>query len=197
MNTNKNTQELIPGYYYHIFNRGISKEKIFFRNENYFYFLRKYNKYLYDFVETYSYCLIPNHFHLLIRVRDSIFLKDGISPPDISEQFRKFLISYAMSINKQEHRKGSLFIKNFKRKIILNDNYIRSAISYIHHNPVHHKICKKIEDYKWSSYSGILSDKPTKLPREKIFEWFGSKQEFIDFHKRVHDDKDYDSFYIE
>lgn len=194
---NKNTEELVPGYFYHIYNRGIGKDKIFFKDDNYIYFLRKYNQYLYNYVETYSYCLIPNHFHLLVRVRDSIFLKDGISAPDISEQFRKFFISYSMSINKQEKRMGSLFIKNFKRKIILKDNYIRSVIFYIHYNPVHHNICKKIEEYKWSSYLPILSDKPSKLPRQKIFEWFGSKQGFIDFHNEIHIKKEFESFFIE
>lgn len=177
---NKNTQKLLPGFYYHIFNRGNGNDKIFFATENYFYFLRKYHQYLFDYVETYSYCLIPNHFHLLIRVRDTVFNKQIIS-----EQFRKFFISYSMSINKQEQRMGSLFIKNFKRKLILSDNNIRNVIYYIHSNPVHHKLCKKIEDYKWSSYSSILSDMPSKLPREKIFEWFGDKKGFIDFHNQT------------
>ena len=188
---NKNDQELLPGLHYHIYNRGIGIEKIFFRERNYFYFLEKYDKYLSAYLETFSYCLIPNHFHLLARVRDSILQKDGNSDPDVSEQFRKFFISYSMSINKQEQRKGSLFIKNFKRKVILDDNYIRRAIYYIHNNPVHHKLCKNIEDYKWSSYSGILSDKPSKLPRQKIFEWFGGRQGFIDFHKENHSEEEY------
>lgn len=184
---NKNDEELFPGLYYHIYNRGNGNDKIFYREKNYYYFLKKYDNYLSEFVETYAYCLIPNHFHLLIRVRDSIFSKDGISVPDVSEQFRRFFISYSMSINKQEKRSGSLFMKNFKRKVIKQDNYIRRVICYIHNNPVHHKLCRNIEDYKWSSYSGILSDKPSKLPRQRIFEWFGGMQEFIDFHYRHKD----------
>ncbi len=189
---NKNTDVLLPGNYYHIYNRGIGNDKIFFKDENYFYFLKKYDKYLSEFVETYSYCLIPNHFHLLVKVRESILFKEEHSIPDVSEEFRKFFISYSMSINKQEQRMGSLFIKNFKRKLLSGDNYIRSTILYIHSNPVHHRICNKIEDYKWSSYQGILSDKPSKLPRQKIFDWFGGKQEFINFHCKFNQERELD-----
>jgi len=96
---------------YHFYNRGNGKEKIFFREENYLYFLRQYEKYLSDSVDTFAYCLLPNHFHLLGRIM--------IDNPDfVSEKFRKFFISYSRSINVQEKRKGNLFQRGFKRIII-------------------------------------------------------------------------------
>lgn len=197
-------QELIPGNFYHIFNRGISKEKIFFQQRNYFYFLRKYEEYLSDFVETYAYCLLPNHFHFLVKVKDFFLSNEKI--PSLEkmesfcravEQFRRFFISYSMSINKQERRRGSLFIKNFKRKLILNDNDIRKTIFYIHYNPIYHNICREISDYKWSSYSSLLSNKSTKLTRNSIFELFSNSSNFVNFHNQNLFKEDFERILIE
>lgn len=198
---NKNTLELIPGYFYHIFNRGINKEKIFYNEGNYHYFLKKYDEYFSNFADTYAYCLLPNHFHLLVRIKDyekdSIFLKDGIFTRKPGEQLRRFFISYSMSINKQQKRMGSLFIKNFKRKAISKDKYLMSLIFYIHFNPVHHKLINEFEKYKWSSYSGILSDKSTKLAKDYILTYFGGKENFKEFHKQIHSDKEIVNLIIE
>jgi putative transposase len=200
---NKNTLELIPGYFYHIFNRGINKEKIFFKEENYYYFLKKYNEYFSVVADTYSYCLLSNHFHLLVRIKDKEIpsLKEMESlnkeKTNASEQLRRFFISYSMSINKQEDRKGSLFIKNFKRKAIIKDNYLVNLIFYIHHNPVHHKLTTKIENYKWSSYLSILSDKPSKLVKDYVLAYFGGKERYKEFHEQIHKEKEFESFLIE
>ena len=98
---NKNTQPIYANTFYHIYNRGNNYEKIFFNDNNYYYFLNKYDKYLSSVVETYAYCLIPNHFHLLIKTKDDY--------ENISEQFRRFFITYSQKINEQENRSGSLF----------------------------------------------------------------------------------------
>ena len=96
---------------YHFYNRGNVKEEIFFREENYFYFLRQYDKYLSDSIDTFAYCLLPNHFHILGRAKIN-------DPESISDNFRKLFISYSMSINVQEKGKGNLFQRGFGRKTI-------------------------------------------------------------------------------
>jgi len=132
--------------FYHIFNRGNNFENIFYKPKNYLYFLQKYDLYLSDYIDTYAYCLLPNHFHLLVKTKDSIFLKDRILNNSeeigkaVSEQFRYFFISYAMSINIQEGRNGSLFLKNFKRILVDNEQYLKQMIYYIHYNPLKHNI---------------------------------------------------------
>ena len=60
---------LEPDTFYHIFNRGNNRENLFYKPENYLYFLKKYGKYLFPVLETYAYVLLPNHFHLMVRVR--------------------------------------------------------------------------------------------------------------------------------
>lgn len=64
------TQPLIHGQYYHIFNRGNGGEKLFREDRNYPYFLGLCAKYVEPVTETYAYCLMPNHFHFLVRIKD-------------------------------------------------------------------------------------------------------------------------------
>ncbi len=177
-------QIFCEGQYYHIYNRGNNKENIFFQERNYEYFLSKYEMYLSSLIKTYAYCLLPNHFHLLIKVedKDTIYQKDDIFDLSeiISEQFRKFFISYSMSINKQEGRSGSLFIKNFKRKHV-NRNLER-LVFYIHYNPVHHQLTNRFDNYRWSSYTKILNNISNRKEYKELLDWFGGKKEFEKYH---------------
>ncbi len=65
------SQPLIPGSYYHIYNRGNNGENIFHEERNYRYFLQLYLKYIFPVADTYAYCLLLNHFHLLVRIREA------------------------------------------------------------------------------------------------------------------------------
>ncbi len=173
-------QPLEENTFYHIYNRGNNGENLFYKEENYWYFLRKYDEYLSDYLETYAYCLLPNHFHLLIRVKDSKdyegrFLKTGTSnlvdtDKIISELFRRFFTSYSKSVNKQESRKGSLFQKNFKRKAVLSDSYFTRLVWYIHSNPKKHQIFNSYKEYPYSSYGRIILDRPTKLLKKEVLD---------------------------
>jgi len=185
--------------FYHIYNHGNGDDNIFYQTRNYAYFLTKYDAYLSDFVETYAYCLLPNHFHLLIKVkakkdfiaRDFPNLEDLESLTAgkiISELFRRFFLSYSKSINKQQNRTGSLFQKNFKRKQVNSEVYFTTLIYYIHHQLAHHGF-KGVDDknYQWNSYGRFLMDRPSKLPKEEVLEWFGGKKEFVKFHQNNQD----------
>ncbi|MFC4232033.1 transposase [Parasediminibacterium paludis] len=135
-------QPLFPNQYYHIYNRCNNSENLFYNEENYSFFLRKYDYYLSDYLDTYAYCLLPNHFHLLVKVKRleifklSTFLKLGKTLEDpsqiVSEAFRRFFMSYSKAINKQSNRTGSLFQKNFKRKLIEDKGYLLTCAKYIH-----------------------------------------------------------------
>jgi hypothetical protein len=77
-----------------------------------------------------------------------------------------------MAMNKRYSRTGSLFEKNFKRKLVNSETYFQKLIFYIHNNPVHHGFTKNIIEYPWTSYETIVSTKKTKLQREKVIEIF-------------------------
>ncbi len=202
---------ITPNNFFHIYNRGNNRENIFTCHQNYIYFLKKYDFYLSGFLDTYAFCLLPNHFHLLVKVKDpcewegivggkgdfadtdfpSFKNLEGLtlktqpqrSPEKvISRQFRLFFMSYSKSINKQDGRIGSLFQKNFKRKQVDNNAYLQKVIHYIHANPELHSICKDYKDYPYSSFGRIVTEKPSKLQKEKVLEMFGGKEKYQQFH---------------
>lgn len=70
----------------------------------------------------------------------------------------------------------------FKRKQIKDEEYLKNLIIYIHNNPIEHNFVKCLENYKWSSYSSVISD--TYIEREKITELFDNKQNFIFAHQQ-------------
>lgn len=176
MEDKETNKKFYSNNYYHIYNRGNNKEQIFFSPENYNYFLKKFDFYLSNYLDVFSYALLLNHFHFLIRV------KPNKTSEELTSQFRKFFISYAKSINKQLNRTGSLFQKNFKRKNISNSNYLYRIILYIHANPQKHNIVTDYKQYRFSSYKSLVSDKTTKLKRDEVFELFGSRELFVKFH---------------
>ena len=196
----KNLLPLEQGKYYHIYNRGNGSCNLFYKDDNYRYFLSKYDYYLSPYLDTFAYCLMPNHFHMLVRVKDfpsdSQAKKKNLerqSPTIVSEQFRKFYMSYSKAINKQEKRSGSLFQKNFRRREIRSDAYFAKMIFYIHNNPVHHKFTDDVSLYRWSSYHALVKDQPTKLNKLELLQWFGGKNDFIEFHKNASRGTDFPS----
>ncbi len=129
--------------YYHIYNRGINSEDLFKQEQNYSFFLLKYALYLSPVVNTFAYCLLKNHFHLLIRVKseqelnlfynqnqtgNKLLEKKGLHSPDfiVSKQFAKLFSSYSQAINKAVGRTGSLFETPFKRIEVGDNNTLRT-----------------------------------------------------------------------
>ena len=180
---------LEEGKFYHVYNRGNNRDNLFYKKENYNYFLRKYDEYLSDYIETYAYCLLPNHFHLLISVKEQAKIPPFQKVESfrkveslVSLQFRKFFTCYSMSINKQEGRVGSLFQKNYKRIQITTSNYLTNLVFYIHANPQLHGLTDDFRMYPWSSYNGILLNAPSKLKKENVLEWFNDKDNYAKYH---------------
>ncbi|QSE98975.1 hypothetical protein [Fulvivirga lutea] len=186
--------------YYHIFNRGNNKEDIFKSTDNYIYFLQKWNKYIAPFADTLAYCLLPNHFHFLMRVK-AVNAKNLTKTQRLSkvgevqetqievntileEQFKRLFMSYALSFNKQHNRTGSLFQKSFRRIQVNSDYYLTRLIHYIHHNPIHHQFVKEYSQWKFSSYNAFISKETTRLNRDEVHSWFGGKGAFIEFHNQ-------------
>jgi len=184
---NKYYPILEPEKYYHIYNHAVGKSNIFESEGNYYFFLEKYKQYISPFVDTFAYCLLPNHFHIAIRVQNLTGFKNlsGF----ISHQFSNFFNSYTKSFNKQQDRRGALFERPFKRKLIETDEYFINLIHYIHYNPVHHGFVEDLRDWKFTSYESFFSTKATLLKRNEVIAWFHDIKAFEEFHKRELDDK--------
>jgi putative transposase len=195
--------------YYHVYNHAIGIENLFRNKENYLYFLKKYGEYMYPVTETLSYCLMPNHFHLLIKVRDETtllnFYKEKLvqkkdkqklvefNPQNFSvhscvmQEFGNFLNGYAKAYNKMYERKGSLWLRHLEKKEVNTNAYLSKIIHYIHYNPIHHGFCKDILAWDYSSIHAFLTDKNTKIAKKEVLEWFGDKHSFWEFHQHKPD----------
>ena len=194
------------GKFYHIYNRGNNKIDLFYETENYHYFLKLYTKYIEPVAETYAWCLMKNHFHMLVYIKEiedidvtKLKYSSTQKPKTVnaSKQFSNLCNACTMAMNKRYNRTGSLFEKNFKRKLVTSDTYFQKLIFYIHNNPVHHEVTKTIVEYPWTSYKTIISNKKTRLQRDKIIQAFHDLENFIYYHSINQNLDDIDDLIIE
>ncbi len=149
--------KFIEGSFYHIYNRGNDKQNIFFQERNYYFFIEKIRKYIVHHADILAWCLMPNHFHLLVRANtDSLKVVREKPMPIValSEGIRLLLSSYTKGIQKQEPFVGNLFQQKTKCKCA--DQYLNQVFHYIHQNPFRASLVKKIEDYPWVSFHEYL-----------------------------------------
>ncbi len=180
---------LEPNSYYHIYNRANGSEKLFLNEANYLYFLQKYNFYISPIADTFAYCLMPNHFHFLVRIKANLSTLQGFQTLEglllsikISQQFSHLFNGYTQSFNKQNQRKGSLFIPRFNRKKISSEAYLKNTLNYIHQNPIAHGYVTELDDWKYSSYASFFSFKESKINKTEVLNWFNDLDNFTFYH---------------
>ena len=159
--------KLKPNGTYHIYNRGNNKQKIFFSERNYLFFLKKIDRQLTGTIDLLAYCLMPNHFHLMVSTHSNF------EHTIFSNKYRIMLSSYTRAINNQEDRTGSLFQQNSKAVEVLGNEHATACLSYIHFNPVKANLAVQMEDWAYSSIheykeSGELSLCNISLAKELI-----------------------------
>ena len=142
---------------YHIYNRWFEKQFIFRFEKDYERFIKTMKKYndIYNWIKIYSYCLLPNHFHMIISSS-----KSGL---EISDFMRKIQQSYAMYFKTTSSPdlkiRGQLFEWRFKSKLIKEEEYLVKCLAYVNFNPLKHNIVDDINNYKWTSYHQINKNK--------------------------------------
>ena len=134
--------------------------------------------------DIYAYCLLKNHFHIVLRIKDKNELPEKFKEK-IHLPFSNLFNSYSKSINKAYNRTGSLFQEHLQRNRIENEEYLKQLILYVHLNPVKHKFAKQFEAYLHSSYRSYMSDKPTSVDRDFILNLFEDVENF----KFCHDER--------
>ncbi|MBP7997819.1 MAG: hypothetical protein KA338_01095 [Chloroflexi bacterium] len=181
------------GHVYHIYNRGINGENIFREQDNYTYFLKLYIQHITPIAYTYAYSLLRNHFHFMVQIKtieqiaqnaNLTGLQDlsGLADKSPSQFFSNFFNAYTKAINKKYQRTGSLFQRPFGRIEVASARYFVQLITYIHHNPVKHGFVDDFHAWPYSSFSAIVSTKPTRLEREVVLDWFGGREQFAAAH---------------
>ncbi|MCX6121042.1 MAG: transposase [Ignavibacteriales bacterium] len=137
-------------HFYHVFNRGSRSEEIFFSDANYEYFLRliamNASTHL---VYIGAYCLMPNHYHLVLQQKEN---------GSISKFIQSAMTSYVQAINKKYDTSGSLFQGKAKSKLIDSDENVLQVIRYVHLNPVSAKLVQAPEDWRFSDYREWIDD---------------------------------------
>lgn len=151
---------ILPGQYHHIYNCGVNYRRIFFTPANWQFFLVRLRKYFTsEHADIISYCLMPNHYHLLIHAKSTDFSSKIMQPLGTS---------YTKAINKQENRIGALFQGPFQAKLILRDSYLLHLSRYIHHNPVAAGYVRRPEEWEYSSYREFTGFRNGTLPKPVI-----------------------------
>ena len=193
---NEKDKEFAPGVLAHIYNRGNNKERIFFDSEDYKAFLYRIalalgfkqdelkNEKLLNIpysririehpgknhYKVHSFCLMPNHFHLIV---------EQCKEESLSKFIGKISISYAMYINKKYKRVGHLLQDRFKSNLIDSNEQLMWTSAYVHMNPVKDKIVDSPEKYEWSSYKDYVEERNLPITsKEMLISLFGDKEAF-------------------
>jgi len=195
--SNRDRKNFVSGNIFHIYNRGNNKEKIFFDDQDYKAFLfrlglclgftiEKLNKEKLiampysrirvtgiekNNLKLHAFCLMPNHFHLMI---------EQIGDIPVSNLMLKLCTSYARYVNQKYKRVGHIFQDKFKAVLIENNSQLMWTSAYIHMNPVKDKIVKHPSEYLWSSYNDyVLNRNLLVVTKELLLNTFGDKKNFI------------------
>jgi REP element-mobilizing transposase RayT len=176
-----NPARLEPGNFYHIYNRGNNRENLFIQERNYGYFMKLWGKYITPVADTYAYCLLRNHFHATVRIKEAKDLTGLL----VTQHFSNLFNAYARAVNIAVGRTGALFQRPFGRILIADDDYLRWLIVYIHQNPQKHGFVDDFRSWPYSSYPGLLAPDATRLKRDEVLALFGGRDEFIRFHAEI------------
>ena len=178
-----------PGACYHVVNRGNRRAQVFFSDSDYMLFIDKLAEYveLYDVV-IYTYCLMPNHYHLFLKTKHA----------NLGKFMQSFNTSFTLCMNKKYGQSGHLFQGRYKAQLVETELYKNKLSRYIHLNPVKLKslesespadLKKRLRDYKWSSFHYYLgiSRKPDWLNRSFVLSSWGqtSDEKIRNYRKYV------------
>ncbi|MDP3697870.1 MAG: transposase [Candidatus Taylorbacteria bacterium] len=187
---NRDYKQSGAGGYFHIYNRGNAKNNVFIDNEDFEFFILKINQNLFPDIyrpkrlysipipdgsfSLISYCLMPNHFHFLIR-------QNGDIP--VSKLILKVCTSYSKCFNKKYSRVGHVFQDQFKQVLVEDNDYLKWLSVYIHQNPKVALLVNRPADYKWSSCADYIngSEGLISCDKEIILSQFGGLNEYSNF----------------
>lgn len=158
----------LPNCFYHVLNRGVDRQSIFYDQSDYTKFVELVGLMSERYtVAVWSYVLMGNHYHLLVRPEGS----------NLSKAMQWLGLSYSGYFNKRHRRVGPLFQGRFKSFIVDEGEYLKRLICYIHRNPLRAGIIDRLADYPWSSYPclGYGRHCMSWVQSEKVLRLFGTE----------------------
>ena len=163
------TTLLEPGKYYHIYNRAKNGDPLFENEEAYRFFLKLYQAHICPIAETYAYCLLNDHLHFLIRIRDD-------AAGSLYKHFALLFNGYSKGYNKHNEKEGKIFKFKLKRKEIRTTPGVLEMIRYVNQNPWRHGLTESPANYRFSSFRATLTTAPTMVAKEQVQGYFGSRE---------------------
>jgi REP element-mobilizing transposase RayT len=155
--------QLCTGEFYHLYNRGHNRERIFFERENYLFFLQRLRQHLLPVLDVVAYCLMPTHYHLLVQIKTSeVSQTSEVSV--VAKAMMRLSVSYTKAMNKRYDRVGALFQGAFQAKRVDSDAYLAHLSRYIHLNPMLAGYGASPEEWEFSSYAEYLGLRHGSLP---------------------------------
>ena len=170
----------MPGYH-HVVNRGVEKRAIFLKPEDYETFLQIVcDAFRQQRVILHSFCLMTNHYHLLIETEQE----------NLSKMMRSINANYAGYFNRKYKRVGHLWQGRFKSWYITDDAYLYTLIKYIEFNPLKANMVTSLYDYPYGSFQMFCNDKaPLECLKKSImFEQFANAEERKEFFESWYDE---------
>jgi REP element-mobilizing transposase RayT len=153
---------------YHVYNQGNNRQRIFFERKDYLRFLEKISVLVKPCCDLLGYCLMPNHFHILIQTTDRSLENIKVGNIDlikITNSFRLLLSEFAKEINVKYNRSGSLFRQKTQFRLVDNGNsmYPKNVIKYVLANPLEAKLVSNLNDWEYSSFLDMIGARNGKL----------------------------------
>ena len=170
----KKRPPFLPGHYYHFYNRGAHRASIFKNHDNYLFVIRKLKEYSLKFnFAIIAYCLMPNHYHILMRQEGDILAR--LLP-------QRIFNSYVKTYNHTFAHSGTLFEGAYKVDMINQESHLRHLCRYIHANPVKDGLVQHPADWQYSNYLEWMEQRPgTLVDREFIADYFGDAARYATF----------------
>ncbi|NCU02929.1 MAG: hypothetical protein GXC73_02990 [Chitinophagaceae bacterium] len=192
--------------YYHFLFRSIDGIPLFKSNKERFFFLEKWKRFTTTLLNTWAYCLIDNHVHIIGKMKaeqeiehNLFFLPVELRTSAIrnflnekslqafesvvERQINSFMVSYSNTYNNVIERKGGVFQQPFRRSIIADESHLQQAIVYVHANAQKHGLVNDFKRHNHNSYHTILDGNETFISTKAVIEFFGGIDKFISIHK--------------
>jgi REP element-mobilizing transposase RayT len=186
---------LKPDGVYHVYNRANGSEKLFLKDTNYLYFLKKFKFYIHPIAEVYCYCLMPNHFHVLLKIRseesvskyfDQLVEKKNIKKLEVDQrltlQFSHLFNTYTKAFNIFYGRMGGLFMSRYNRIPVKDELQFINTVKYIHLNPVQARLVNSPDEWIYSSFKAFTLDSKTLIQKQEVLRYFNDIDNFLYIH---------------
>ena len=193
-----------PKRFYHIVCKSVDGILLFREHVDNHVFLQRFQQFTAPIFDVWSYCLLTNHTHHIVKVKSAANILENIKKQEdktqamtsflsdqnndlffdamTERQMNSFLVSFANYTNNKYNRKGGLFQKPFRRIQITDDNHLQQAIIYVHANAQKHNIVKDFKDHTYNSYQATVNNNVVFIDAKNVLTFFGGIEAFKSIH---------------